>query len=72
MRMYIMIDNVFINTFIATCAPGTYLNVEFRQCLRCAHGTYQDEYGAFDCKVCPKNSTTKNTGIFKNDTSIRR
>ena len=49
----------FFFFFLANCGPGYYLNQQFRLCLRCAYGEYQDEDGAKKCKKCPPGYTTR-------------
>uniref|UniRef100_A0A914ZJI3 EGF-like domain-containing protein n=2 Tax=Parascaris univalens TaxID=6257 RepID=A0A914ZJI3_PARUN len=47
---------------LPSCPRGFYLNSDFRQCLRCGYGHYQDEVGQKSCKRCPPETTTRKFG----------
>ncbi|XP_014671305.1 PREDICTED: sushi, von Willebrand factor type A, EGF and pentraxin domain-containing protein 1-like [Priapulus caudatus] len=50
------------NNTCFNCPKGTYYNPEYRDCVGCLTGTYQDEEGQLDCKECPDNKTTIGEG----------
>jgi hypothetical protein len=43
------------------CEAGHYLDMTTSMCAKCAWGTYQDETGATDCKLCPAGTYSLGT-----------
>lgn len=51
----------------ALCQPGTFSKDGLEQCTTCPIGTYQNLYGQVLCISCPRNTTTNNRGMRRQD-----
>ena len=48
------------------CKPGFYSIGNFQLCWPCPQGTFTDQYGASECKLCNSNQYCP-AGIFINN-----
>ncbi|XP_022086769.1 fibrillin-1-like [Acanthaster planci] len=44
------------------CPVGTYHSPVLDECIRCEHGTFQNETGQLTCKACPEGTNTSDDG----------
>ena len=52
---------------VANCTAGSYLNAGANACVDCPAGEYQDEWWQQECKKCPPQKTTEQTGADSED-----
>lgn len=53
---------VKVQVFKAQCSPGTYYNSAVKNCVICPKGSYQPNFGQYQCIVCAEGRTTIHEG----------
>lgn len=43
---------------VVQCPVGTYFSMDYAECESCRRGSYQDEEGQTECKLCPDGFST--------------
>ncbi|XP_031559986.1 uncharacterized protein LOC116296157 isoform X2 [Actinia tenebrosa] len=59
--------NSYDNASCVACPAGTHLHSNFRDCVPCPIGQYQDMEGKMTCKKCPDGYSTKIGGAARKD-----
>ncbi|GAA6070419.1 sushi, von Willebrand factor type A, EGF and pentraxin domain-containing protein 1 isoform X1, partial [Tachysurus ichikawai] len=56
--LYCRPGSVLKGRMCVQCPVGTYFSVDYAECESCRKGSYQDEEGQTECKLCPDGFST--------------
>lgn len=59
-----------MNNNCVDCAPGSYYDRSSRECVLCDFGSYQNEFGQIECKLCPEIAGQPSVTKTKGSTTI--